>query len=63
MKVTFKKLEGSFINGLSGRKNKSAIIAVDSNGRVGYLPDSDTPYMPVGGVKTLKSVINILVFR
>lgn len=31
--------------------------------KFGYLPNEATPYMPIGGVKALKSVINILIFK
>lgn len=41
----------------------NAYVAVNEKGQFGHLPNELTPYVPIGGIKTLKNVINILVFK
>jgi len=64
-KVKFIKLETDkgFVNGFTGRKNSTAYYAVNSLGQKGYLPNENNPYMPIGGISTLKLVLDILEWR
>lgn len=50
-------------NGLTGRANRSAFVAVNDNGEYGFLIDGAKPYMPVGGRQALKQAWGSLVFR
>ena len=55
--------EKMFINALSGRGNSVRYIAVNELGQKGCLPGETKPYSPIGGIKALKQVIDILVFN
>jgi hypothetical protein len=57
------KINGTFVNGYTKRDNKSAYVMINSLGQYGYLPNENTPYMPVGGKQTLLSVESILIFK
>jgi hypothetical protein len=65
LEVTFEKQTSDkmFINGFTGRGNSYTYIAVNENGQKGYLPNATAPYMPIGGVKALKEVLDILVWH
>lgn len=52
-----------FLNSFTGRRNSTRYIAVNELGQKGYLPDEDKPYSPIGGIKALKLVADILVFK
>lgn len=51
-----------FINNFTGRLNSFRYIAVDNDGKKGCLPGETKPYAPIGGINTLKEVLDILVF-
>jgi hypothetical protein len=57
------KIKGTFVNGFTKRDNNSSYVMVNSLGQYGYLPNENTPYMPVGGKQTLLSVESILIFK
>jgi hypothetical protein len=57
------KITGTFANSLTKRENNSTYVMVNELGQYGYLPNENTPYMPVGGKKTLLSVESILIFK
>jgi len=46
--------------GLGG--NSNLYVAILGN-KLGYLPNENTPYTPIGGVKTLVNVKDLLVFK
>jgi hypothetical protein len=45
---------------LGGKCNVYVAVLGD---KFGYLPNEDKPYMPIGGRKTLKMVVNLLIFK
>lgn len=51
-----------FINGFTGRANSSRHYAINSEGKKGCLPGELKPYTPIGGIKALKEVIDILTW-
>jgi hypothetical protein len=57
------KINGTFVNRYTKRDNKSAYVMFNNLGQYGYLPNENTPYMPIGGKKTLLSVESILIFK
>lgn len=62
--MKFRKVtsENGFTNCLTGRSS-SAVIAINEAGEYGCLPGESTPYMPIGGMKVLKEVKDILIFK
>jgi hypothetical protein len=60
-KITFKKVNGKFNTPFGNVVN--AYVAVNSKNEFGFLPNESIPYMPIGGVKALKSVLDILIFK
>jgi hypothetical protein len=40
----------------------SVWVAVQGD-KLGFLPNENTPYMPLGGRKSLKSVAHLLIFK
>jgi hypothetical protein len=46
--------------GLGGNANLYVAVLGD---KLGYLPNENTPYTPIGGIKTLVSVRDILIFK
>jgi hypothetical protein len=52
----------NFQNEFLGAK-VNAYVAVNENGKFGYLPKENKPYCPIGGKKTLESVKSILIFK
>jgi hypothetical protein len=63
-KITFVKETSAtgFINGFTGRTNYYRYIAMKGN-KKGYLPNENKPYSPIGNIKALKTVIDILEWR
>ena len=54
---------GAFSNSLTGRSNKSAVVAVNDAGEFGFLPGDESPYLPIGGRNALQLVLDCLEFR
>lgn len=46
-----------------GLGGSSMIYVAVKGDKLGYLPNEENPYLPLGGRKTLKSVASILVFK
>jgi hypothetical protein len=65
MKIKFIKQtsEKKFTNGFTGKGNSKRYICVDENGFVGCLPNENVAYSPIGGISTLKEVLDILEFK
>ena len=65
MKIKFVKETSNkmFINGFTGRANSVRYICVDENGFFGCLPNKNVAYSPIGGISTLKKVLDILEFK
>lgn len=63
-KIKFKieESEKQFINGFTGKRNSKRVIAMKGNLK-GYLPNESNPYAPIGGIKVLKELIDILVWK
>jgi hypothetical protein len=63
-KIKFTKIESEkkFFNPFTNKVCSIAIVA-EKEGKFGYLPGEEKPYMPIGGVNALKEVIDILEFR
>jgi len=53
--------EKMFSNEFTGRSNSYRYIAMMNN-KKGCLPGEVKPYSPVGGIKALKEVLNILIW-
>lgn len=51
-----------FVNPLTGRGNSYRYYVINSEGKKGCLPNENKPYTPIGGIKALKEVINILIW-
>lgn len=64
-KITFVKesSEKMFINTFSGRLNSTRYYAINELGQKGCLPGENVPYTPIGGIKALKEVIQILIWK
>ena len=64
LKVKFVKETSDklFINGYTGRANSSRHYVINSEGKKGCLPGETKPYTPIGGIKALKEVIDILAW-
>jgi hypothetical protein len=64
LKVKFAKETGNkfFINTFTGKANSTRFYAVNELGQKGCLPDENTPYYPLGGIRALKEVIDILIW-
>jgi len=62
--MLYQKIQSAngFTNVLTGR-TKEAVVATNSKGEYGFLPGESKPYMPIGGIEALKSVLEILEFR
>ena len=52
-----------FINTFTNRTNSYRYVAINEKGQFGCLPGELSPYAPIGGVKALKEVVDILVFN
>lgn len=65
MKIKFVKETSNkmFTNAFTGRANSVRYICVDENGFVGCLPNENIAYSPIGGISTLKKVLDILEFK
>ena len=63
-KITFVKesSEKMFINTFSGRANSTRYHVVNELGQKGCLPGENKAYSPIGGIKALKEVIEILIW-
>jgi hypothetical protein len=63
-KITFVKesSEKMFINTFSGRANSTRYHAINELGQKGCLPGENKAYSPIGGIKALKEVIEILIW-
>jgi hypothetical protein len=46
-----------------GLNCQATIYVAELDGKFGYLPNETKPYMPIGGRKTLKSVVDLLIFK
>ena len=55
--------KNAFLNSLTGRSNKSAVVAVNDAGEFGFLPGGKSPYLPIGGRNALRLVMDCLEFR
>jgi hypothetical protein len=64
LKVKFAKETGHkfFINTFTGKANSTRFYAINELGQKGCLPNENTPYYPLGGIKALKEVIDILIW-
>ena len=63
MKNTIKYVKLAIVStgyGLGGKNNLYVSVLGD---KLGYLPNEDKPYTPIGGIKALISVRDILVFK
>lgn len=54
--------EKGFVNGFTNRRNSVRYYATKEC-KKGYLPNEENPYTPIGGIKALKEVIDILEWR
>jgi hypothetical protein len=63
-KITFVKesSEKMFINPFTGRGNSYKFYAINELGQKGCLPGENKAYSPIGGIKALKEVIEILIW-
>jgi hypothetical protein len=56
--VKVKGLKQAFLGG-----KFQSYVAVNERMQFGCLPNESTPYLPLGGKKTLESVLSILEFK
>lgn len=61
--VKFVKLTGSFHNVLTNRTSINSYAVMNSEGKFGYLPNEKKVYIPIGGRKALKLVLDILEWK
>lgn len=54
--------EKMFINPFTGRGNSYKFYAINELGKKGCLPGENKAYSPIGGIKALKEVIEILIW-
>lgn len=63
-KITFVKesSEKMFTNPFTGKGNSTRYYAINELGQKGCLPGETVAYSPIGGIKALKEVLDVLIW-